>query len=386
MVECRASAPGRGRGELGRLLKVRTKLVWTLGPIALMVLLAACGLNDPTQSTLDPKGPVAQQQKDLFLLVLVIAAVVFVIVLGGILLIAWRFRHREGQDRMPAQIHGNTRLEIGWTIAPTLVLAVVLVPTISLLWDLARDPGPDALRVTVEGRQWWWRYTYTDEDMTTSYGAQAPIEVADVLVIPADRDVWLTLTSGGSGAKDAQGEPDHAVIHSFWIPQLAGKQDAVPGRENHILFRADEPGVFQGQCAEFCGLQHGRMRARVVALAPDEWDAWVAHQKEPAAEPTDEAARRGMDVFFGSTDVGSCIDCHAVGGTDASSPVAPNLTHFADPTHSCFSGCIWETDDQAALHDWLANPDAVKLGAKMPDYGLTEEQLNDLMSYLYSLT
>jgi cytochrome c oxidase subunit 2 len=240
--------------------------------------------------------------------------------------------------------------------------------------------------VTVEGRQWWWRFTYTDEDMKTNYGAREPIEVADVLVIPAGRDVWLTLTAAGGGARDAEGNPDHAVIHSFWIPQLAGKQDAVPGRENHLLIRADEPGVFEGQCAEFCGLQHGRMRTRVVALGPDEWDAWVAHHKEPAAAPTDEAARRGMEVFFGTTDVGSCVDCHAIGGTDATSPVAPDLTHFADPTHSCFAGCIWQTDDREALHAWLANPDGVKLGAKMPDYGLTDEQLNDVVAYLYSLT
>jgi cytochrome c oxidase subunit 2 len=289
---------------------------------------------------------------------------------------------------MPAQTHGNTRLEVGWTILPTLVLAGVMVPTVGLLWDLARDPGPDALQVTVQGHQWWWGFVYTGEDMTVDYGTgdkPIPITVADVLVIPEDTDVWLTLESVGGGAEDANGVTDFAVIHAFWIPELAGKQDVVPNRTNHLLLRASEPGTYEGNCAEFCGLQHGRMRARVVALTADEWTAWVEHQKQPAAQPADGTpAKRGLDIFLTGAAEGAtaCVSCHSIGGIADGPPVAPNLTHFADPTHECFTGCTWETSDVDALRAWLRDPDAARLGSKMPDYGLTEEQIDDLVALL----
>jgi cytochrome c oxidase subunit 2 len=364
---------------------VRTKLRWLFAFAGAALLLGACGLSDPSQSTLDGvAGPVAQKQKDLFLGVFWVAVAVFVLVEGGILLIMIRYRHRKGQDRMPAQTHGNTRLEVGWTILPTLVLAGVMVPTVGLLWDLARDPGPDALRVTVEGHQWWWSFVYTGEDMRVDYGDGGPITVADVMVIPEDTDVWLTLQSVGGGAKDADGVTDFKVIHSFWIPELGGKQDVVPNRTNHLLLHGSEPGTYEGNCAEFCGLQHGRMRARVVVLTADEWAAWVEHQKQPAAQPTGAAAR-GLGIFMNGPAEGvqACVSCHSIGGiADGPPNIAPNLTHFADPTHECFTGCTWEADDLDALRAWLRDPDAARLGSKMPDYGLTEEQIDDLVALL----
>jgi cytochrome c oxidase subunit II len=179
------------------------------------------------------------------------------------------------------------------------------------------------------------------------------------------------------------------VIHSFWIPELAGKQDVVPGRTNTILLEATEPGTYEGQCAEFCGLQHGRMRVEVVVLSAEDWERWTINQKRAAATPADGTAEaRGRDLFFSqlSEGRGSCIACHAVGGTEATSEAAPELTHFADPTHTCFAGCNWRTEDRAALEAWLRDPGQVKLGSKMPDYGLTEQEIDDLVAYLYSLT
>jgi cytochrome c oxidase subunit II len=240
----------------------------------------------------------------------------------------------------------------------------------------------------VEGYQWWWGFKYTDEDMQTNYGDNVPIRTADVLVIPEDRVVYLSLEAeGGLIQKELERESDYMVIHSFWIPELAGKQDVVPGRTNHILMQADRPGMYEGQCAEFCGLQHGRMLVRVRALSAEDWDAWVANQKEPGATPSGGQASQGMDLFMGqlSEGRGSCVECHAIGGTDAASPAAPDLTHFADPTHECFAGCIWETTDREALEAWLRDPEAVKLGSKMPDYDLTEEEIDALVEYLYSL-
>ena len=361
---------------------MRKKALWTLGLLA-SGLLAACA-SDAGQDTLQPVGDVAKEQKAIFVLVFWFAVGVFVVVMGGILYIALRYRHREGRDRMPRQTHGNTRLEIGWTIAPAVVLAVVMVPTVSLLWDLARPPGDGALNITVEGYQWWWGFSYPDEDMVTDW--DKPITIADTMVVPTGREVYLSLESRGGGAKDDNEDPDFQVIHSFWVPRLFGKQDVVPGRTNHILFRVDEPGTYTGQCAEFCGLQHGRMKLEVVALEPDAGDAWVANQKTLAPSPTDPLAQQGEEIFLNplSDGRGACTACHAVG--DQGGAAAPNLTHFADPEHTCFAGCNWSTDDREALAAWLADPGNAKLGAKMPDYQLTDEEIQALVAYLYSLT
>jgi cytochrome c oxidase subunit 2 len=350
------------------------------------LLLASCGLSDPTQSTLgNLGGPVAQKQKDLFLGVFWVAVAVFILVEGGIVLIMLRYRHRKGQDRIPPQTHGHTRLEIGWTILPTIVLAGVMVPTVALLWDLARDPGPDALHVTVEGHQWWWGFEYPD--LKTAYGEQGPITTADVLVIPEDRDIWLTLVSKGGGAVDDNGVSDFEVIHSFWVPELGGKQDVVPNRENHLLLHGSEPGVYEGQCAEFCGLQHGLMRLRVVVMTDDEWTAWVQNQQSFAVDPTDQQAVRGLDIFMNGPASGAaaCTSCHSIGGTVTGGTAAPNLTHFADATHSCFAGCTWETTDLDALRAWLHDPGGVRLGSKMPNYHLTDEEIDDLVALLSGL-
>ena len=268
---------------------MRKKALSVLGLLALMLVLAACA-PDATQNSLDPAGPTAQAQKDLFVPVFWTAVVVFVIVEGGIVLIAVKYRRKKGRDRMPPQMHGNTRLEVGWTILPALVLAIVMVPTVGLIWDLARPPAPDALHVTVKGYQWWWGFEYTDEEMVTSYDKQ--IEVADVLVIPTGREIYLSLQAeGGLIVNDDPEASDYQVIHSFWAPRLFGKQDVVPGRTNHILFSADEPGVFTGQCAEFCGLQHARMKFRIVALSPGDWQTWVANEQSGATDPTDPSPR-----------------------------------------------------------------------------------------------
>ncbi len=353
----RTCAPRAGAALSGGRGTVR-RTRWILALLALTILLAACSKTAP-QNTMNPKGPTAQTEKNLLVLVLWPAAA--------------------------------TRLEIGWTIAPAIVLAVIMVPTVSTIWQLARQPA-DAMQITVEGYQWWWGFRYTDPDMTVSYGNHDAIVTADVMVIPAGRTINLSLTSLGGGARSTSGVPDHEVIHSFWAPELFGKQDVIPGETNHIVFSADAPGVYWGQCAEFCGLQHGKMKFRIRALDETDWQRWVANEKNPAVKPTVGAAQQGMDLFFGTNGVGGqCIQCHGVGGTAASSTAAPNLTHFAATTHECFAGCDFEvfnpdgTPNVEALKAWLRDPNAVKLGAKMPDYGLTEQQIDILVAYLYSL-
>ena len=219
---------------------MRKKVLWALGLVALALVLVSCA-PDATQNSLKPEGPYAQKIQNLFVPVFWIAVAVFVLVEGGIVFIALKWRHRKGRDRTPPQTHGNTRLEIGWTIAPALVLAVVMVPTIATIWDLAKPPPANALNITVEGHQWWWGFSYTDADMKTTYGTNAPITTGDVMVIPTGRTVYLSLESKGGALSGGVPPPnaDFMVIHSFWVPQLAGKQDVFPGRTNHILLQAD---------------------------------------------------------------------------------------------------------------------------------------------------
>jgi cytochrome c oxidase subunit 2 len=351
---------------------VRRKALVVLGLLALAIAFAACAPN-ASQDTLKPAGPYAREVKNLFVPVFWVAVGVFVIVEGLILFFLFKYRHRKGQDRMPPQIHGNTRLEIGWTILPAVVLAVVMVPTVATIWDLARKPPSDALNVTVTGQQWWWKFEYTDADMQTAAEVSGPITTANELVIPTGRVVYLTLTSGVGGISDAE------VIHSFWVPELAGKQDAIPNHENHILLQADEPGIYEGQCAEFCGLSHGIMKFHVRALTPEDFSAWSAGQKEDAIAPSGGAAASGLDVFM----KGACINCHTIQGTPAQGIAAPNLTHFA--SRLCMVGCLLDNQDPEDIARWLRDPPAVKPGSFMPNYHLSEDQIQDLVAYLQSL-
>ncbi len=366
---------------------MRKRLLWVLALVPLGLLLASCAPH-ASQDTLKPAGPYAQEIKNLFVPVFWVAVVVFVIVEGGIVLIVIKYRHRKGRDRMPAQTHGNTRLEVGWTILPAVVLAFVTVPTVATIWDLARKPPADALHVTVEGHQWWWGFEYTDPDFKTEWGDQEQLRVADVMVIPTGRTVYLDLSSvGGLIGGQTAAERDYAVIHSFWVPQLAGKQDVVPLRTNHILLEADNPGTYYGQCAEFCGLQHAKMKFRVVALSPSDFEAWAANQRQPAVASQDQLAQQGAELFAnGVSSGGQCVACHTIGGVNSGVNAGPNLTHYAANTHSCFAGCDWDTSDTEALKAWLRDPNAVKLGAKMPNYHLTEDEINALVAYLQSLT
>ncbi|MFM8945080.1 MAG: c-type cytochrome [Actinomycetota bacterium] len=352
-------------------------------------LLAACS-STATQDSLQPAGPNAQSIHDLFIPVFWIAAIIFVIVEVALVAFTIRFRHRPGRDTIPPQIHGNPRLEIAWTILPALILAGVAVPTVATIFDLKRDPGPDALQVNVLAHQFWWEFDYPGEGVIT----------ANELHIPVDTTVLLTLCGAGNGyggipvpspcqPGGAEG-PQPAgvgndVIHSFWVPQLAGTQDAVPGRANTLLIEASETGTFSGQCKEFCGLSHAYMRFRVVVHSQADYDRWLAGQRMAAVSPVDGSlAATGAQLFLN----GQCIACHAIDGLETADgrPLVanggPNLTHFA--SRDCFAGCILDMTE-ANVKAWLDNPPAIKAGSWMPDYGLTQQEIDALTAYMLSL-
>lgn len=229
--------------------------------LGFVVFLVGCGAFGGDQNTFAPKGEVAEKQRDLFFLVLWPAIVILLLVSGALVYALVRFRRRSEDEAPPKQVHGNTRLEIAWTLAPLVLLLGIAVPTVMVIFDLGQAPSEDALQVTVIGRQWFWEFEYPEfADVDGK-----PLTTAGTLRIPVEREIGVSLVS-----------PD--VIHSFWVPKLAGKQDAIPGRTNQMWFKANVPGTYSGQCAEFCGLQHAKMRFDVIALEEEEFEAWVEEQ------------------------------------------------------------------------------------------------------------
>ena len=245
--------------------------------VALLALLVGCGMVDDPQNTFAVEGDVARKQRDILIVwVLGPAAVIFVVVQALLIYAVIRFRRKKGQE-LPRQVHGNNRLEYAWTIAPAILLLILIVPTVVGVIDLGRDAADDALRVRVVGQQFSWTFQYPD--LTDAEGKPLtviglPGEVGKPstgrpaeLHIPVDREIGITLESVD-------------VIHSFWVPKLAGKLDAVPGRTNSMWFNATKVGSYSGQCAEFCGFQHADMRLIVVAESEEDFAAWVADQLE----------------------------------------------------------------------------------------------------------
>ena len=245
--------------------------------IAVLALLVGCGAVDDPQNTFAAEGDVARKQRDLLIIwVLGPAAVIFVVMQALLIYAVIRFRRKKGRE-LPRQVHGNNRLEIAWTIAPAILLLIITVPTVIGVIDLGRDAADDALRVRVVGQQFSWTFQYPDltdaeGNPLTVIGLPGEVGKPDTgrpaeLHIPVDREIGVTLESVD-------------VIHSFWVPKLAGKLDVIPGRTNSMWFNATKVGSYSGQCAEFCGFQHADMRLIVVAESEEDFEAWVADQLE----------------------------------------------------------------------------------------------------------
>ena len=345
---------------------------WT-GLLVLLLVLAACADNT-TQSTVEagprpmdalaPEGPIGIEVDALWDNVLWIALAVFVLVQGLIIVSIVRFRERRDDDgTLPKQVHGNPRLEVIWTIIPAVILAAIAVPTVQTIWELADEPE-GMLHVEVIGHQWWWEFRYEDyEGLVT----------ANELHIPTGRTVLLEMTSAD-------------VIHSFWVPKLAGKQDTVPGRTNTLKIEATEEKEYFGQCAEYCGLSHANMRVRVVAQSPADFEQWAQDQSADYQRPErGTLAAEGERLFL--RELGSCVQCHAIRGSDAASTVGPDLTHFA--SREWFAGAIFVNNDEN-LAAWLDDPPKMKPmapgdGMGMPDYDLTAEEIDALVAFLRHL-
>lgn len=336
----------------------KSKYLLRLLALSSALLLSGCISEDAPMNFLYPEGPQAIEADRLWDVTFGIAAVVFIVVEGALIFILMRYRESNAKGE-PKQLHGHTRLELLWTAIPAVILTGIAFMTVPVIFDQAQEPE-GALQVEVVGHQWWWEVNYANGVVT-----------ANEMHIPVDTPVFLSLKSVD-------------VIHSFWVPKLAGKQDVVPGRVNTMTIEATEPGEYLGQCAEYCGLSHANMRFRVFAYEQADYDQWVADQMQPAAEPDAGLVAEGRELFHTEQFAGGqmCASCHAIEGTDAAGIVGPNLTHVADRTR--FAGSMFELNEEN-LRAWLEDPPAQKPGSLMPNLELTEEQISALVAYLLSL-
>ena len=293
------------------------------------------------QTTVFPVSDVGGLIQDLYALIFLMALVVFIGTEGFLVYAILRYRRRPGDSTLPAQVHGNTRLEIAWTIIPSIVLLVIAVPTIATTFRQDAVPTAGAqgepLKIQVTGRQWFWEFKYPDLQ-------GAPVTFNEVH-IPVNRTALFELRSAD-------------VIHSFWIPKLGGKMDVIPTRVNHLWFTPFETGEFYGQCVEFCGIQHANMRVRLFVDGASDFQIWATRQAADATPATTPQAQQGSGLF----QRGTCPACHTIRGTAARGTIGPDLTHVGSRT-TIAAGVLQNNYEN--LTNWITDPQGLKVGSKM---------------------
>ena len=368
------------------MLSKRIKLIFNLSIVmVLSMLLMACNPEGP-QSTFDAQGPVSEIQKNLFLFTFWIAVIVFIVVEGAILFVTFRYRRRN--DELPVQTHGNLKLEITWTIIPAIIIVIIAIPTVIGIWQTQVMPDEeDSLVINAVGHQWWFEFNYPSEEVVT----------ANELHLPEDTNVIVKIES-------------QDVLHSFWIPKIAGKVDMVPNHENQLWIKADNPGLYYGQCAEFCGVAHAMMRFRVIVHTNEDYQNWLEYMRTPPQDLVSGSDEdEGRKLF-----VGNCSMCHTYDSykkaayhkeinsqynrweewkkdkENSAIVSAPNLTHFGN---RITLGAGLKENNYDNLVKWIEDPDSIKIGTRMKNHAAiytTENKLSDLeieqiAKYLLSL-
>jgi cytochrome c oxidase subunit 2 len=337
-------------------------IVWTA--CALASVWAGDAAAFPQQNALRPAGPQAAQIVRLWNLTLIICGAVFAAVLLATLIALVRRRGGKlAPTSVPASDEPHERRARGLVIGATGLSVALLVGLVvaDALTDraLSRLPVDNPVRIDVTGQQWWWQAVYVTDD------EKPPVTTANELHVPIGRPVVVSLKAGD-------------VIHSFWIPSLHGKQDMLPGVDSTIEFRADKPGIYRGQCAEFCGAEHALMAMLVVADPPDRYAAWLEQQGTPAVIATDALTQQGQRIF----EQASCAGCHTVRGTSAHGTLAPDLTHLMS-RETLAAGAFANTPDNLAK--WIRDPDALKPGTTMPAVPLGAADLRAVVAWLGTL-
>jgi cytochrome c oxidase subunit 2 len=317
----------------------------------LALVLAGCSPDHYPQTALRPLSDFAKIGDDIQTTTFKWAVAVFILVEGALVYAIFRFRGKPN-DPEPHQIHGNTTIEIIWTVIPALILAAIAVPTVKGIFETNATPPQAGLKVEVVGHQWWWEFRYPDYNVTT----------ANELHIPVGQTVALHMSTMD-------------VVHSFWPPRFAGKRDVFPNRETRLWFKAEKSGEYSGQCAEFCGIQHGRMGFRIVAQSPEEFKAWAGHMQSLVAKPP-AAQSEGEKLFLAK----GCVGCHSLNAYEAPKGlIGPNLANVGARTHIA-AGTLENTDENLA--HWIMNPQSIKQGVLMPNLGITADEAKALVAYL----
>lgn len=321
--------------------------------VALCLLLASCA---GWQSALDDHGSAARELKWLMLAIIAVCTLVWIAVMAVLVLALWRRRALAVDGR-------QTERRATWIVSGAVMMTLLIITGFTLASFFTTRaltlPSEGELLVRVRGIQWWWEVVYPDPDRSRAF------KTANEIRIPVGRTVRLQLES-----------PD--VIHSFWVPSLAGKVDLIPGRLNELTLRADRAGVYRGQCAEFCGLQHAHMALLVIAEEQDTFDAWAEQQRGDAVISSDQEIERGRKAFLAKP----CGTCHTVRGTQASGSTGPDLTHVGG-RRTIGAGLLETT--RGSLAAWIADPQTLKPGNNMPLVPMSAEELRAISAYMASL-
>lgn len=318
---------------------------------------------DTVSSIFAPVSTPAMMEASLAKFVLALSLVVFLVVAGLIAYSVARFRAPAAeQSSEPPQVYGSAQVEAAWTVVPLIIIIVLMLATGRVIHEVQAAPQPaNAVEATVIGRQWWWEIRYPKLGVVTANELHVP--VSDSL---AKRPTFLTLQSGD-------------VVHSFWVPRVAGKFDMLPNRTNHMWVEPYEAGTFLGQCAEYCGTQHTLMLLRIVAEPPEQFARWVEQQRQvAAAAPANPVAAAGRRVFLGTV----CASCHTVAGTDANGREGPDLTHLMSRS-TIGAGVAPNVRDR--LRAWIRNPNDLKHGVLMPAMQIDDVYIDQLVEYLLTL-
>lgn len=326
----------------------------------------AAGAAEPVGSALSSTSifaPASTPAKTIFglsLFVLAVTGAIFAVVFTLLVYSVVRFRGRAADaGREPAQVYGSTQIELAWTVIPVLIVAVLFLATARVIHAIQDAPKPEtALEVTVIGHQYWWEFRYPKLGVVT----------ANELHIPASDPAHPTPTFMKLLSADTD--------HSFWVPELGGKTDLIPNRVNQMWMDPPTPGIYLGQCAQYCGTQHAKMLLRVSVDRPEDFQAWVRAQQQPAVQ--DERVIAGKRVF----ETTSCINCHTINGTPADGRFGPDLTHLMSRV-TIASGAAKNTP--SSLYLWIKNPDAIKPGSLMPAMRLSGPDLNAVVAYMETL-
>jgi cytochrome c oxidase subunit II len=313
-----------------------------------------------TPSIFDAHSGPALLIHHLSLFVMQITGAIFIVVAALWLYVVIRFRQRDpNDDSEPPQIYGSTQIELAWTVIPILIVVVLFLTTARILFAIQDQKMPQsALDVDVVGHQFWWEFHYNKLGFTAANELHVPLSTHE-----APATTSLNLLSAD-------------VDHSFWVPALFGKIDSIPNKVNHIWFNPDKAGMYVGQCAQFCGVEHAKMLLRVYVQTPDDFAAWVKNQQQPAVE--DPAVAEGRQIFQSQ----ACVSCHVIRGTAAQGKFGPDLTHFAS-RDTLASGAADNT--LASLKLWIKDPDYVKPGSLMPAMQLSDDQIDKVAAYLETL-